>query len=421
MRKRPGRGIAGGKDKARIALETRQVKDERPLSEMKPEWRKTAESHGFTARDVKKILEQRRPELAPRRAEAIIADAINKAIAKHASEQAHFSKQDLVTEVCVATVTRGIDPRAIRARVEDTLRDGRFVSLGRHREQDRYATKEMYQAIESRAIEAAERLGARHTRVVSERRVEKAIAKEPRLNEGQREAIRTVCRGPDLTLLVGPPGSGKSTLFEVARKAIENQGGNVIGLAPSNLRRGELEKSSGITSYTVHRFLYDRERTVLDAAKHHAKMVMRTALGLPTWKPPKLEINRRTTIIIDECAMVDNEKLGRALAHAEKAGCRVVLVGDHRQLPAVGGPGGLFRELTERARPEQKAALTEIVRQRETWAREAIVQVGQGEAAAALKTYEEKGRLHVAPTRADAERRLIELWKGAAPTTHETT
>ena len=99
--------------------------------------------------------------LRRRRAEAIIADAINKAIAKHASEQAHFSKQDLVTEVCVATVTRGIDPCAIRARVEDTLRDGRFVSLGRHREQDRYATKEMYQAIESRAIEAAERLGAR--------------------------------------------------------------------------------------------------------------------------------------------------------------------------------------------------------------------------------------------------------------------
>ena len=257
--------------------------------------------------------------------------------------------------------------------------------------------------------------------MVSERRVEKAIAKEPRLNEGQREAIRTVCRGPDLTLLVGPPGSGKSTLFEVVRKAIENQGGNVIGLAPSNRAVRELEKSSGITSYTVHRFLYDRERTVLDAAKHHATMVMRTALGLPTWKPPKLEINRRATIIIDECAMVDNEKLGRALAHAEKAGCRVVLVGDHRQLPAVGGPGGLFRELTERARPEQKAALDG-----DSAAAGDLGQGGHcpgwpGRGGRALKTYEEKGRLHVAPTRADADAGLSNSGKARVPTTHETT
>ena len=58
---------------------------------------------------------------------------------------------------------------------------------------------------------------------------------------------------------------------------------------------------------------------------------------------PTLDINRRTTIIIDECAMADNDKLGRALVqHAEKAGCRVVLVGDERQLAAI-GPGGLFR------------------------------------------------------------------------------
>ena len=139
-------------------------------------------------------------------------------------------------------------------------------------------------------------------------------------------------------------------------------------------------------------------------------MLARAALGLPTWKQPKLEINRRTTIIIDECAMVDNDKLGRALAHAEKAGCRVVLVGDQRQLAAV-GPGGLFSECCHRARDEQKTALTEIVRQREAWAREAIQQMGRGETAKALKAFDEHGRLHVLPTRDETERRLVACWK----------
>ena len=90
----------------------------------------------------------------------------------------------------------------------------------------------------------------------------------------------------------------------------------------------------------------------------------------------------------------------------------MVLVGDHRQLPAI-GPGGLFRELWARAHDEQKTVLTEIVRQREAWAREAIHQVGQGEAQAALATYKERGQLHVLPTREDAERELVEGWMRA--------
>jgi ATP-dependent exoDNAse (exonuclease V) alpha subunit len=139
-------------------------------------------------------------------------------------------------------------------------------------------------------------------------------------------------------------------------------------------------------------------------------MVARAALGLPTWKPPKLDITRRTTLIVDEAVMVDNDKLARALRHAEKAGCRVVLAGDPKQLASI-GQGGLFREIYERARDEQKTTLTKIVRQGESWAREAIHQVGQGDAAQALKTFAENGRLHVAPTRDDAERRLIERWK----------
>ena len=108
--------------------------------------------------------------------------------------------------------------------------------------------------------------------------------------------------------------------------------------------------------------------------------------------------------------MVDNDKLGRALAYAEKAGCRVVLVGDQRQLAAI-GQGGLFSDCFVRARAEQKTALTEIVRQREAWAREAIQQIGRGETAKALKTFDEHGRLHVLPTRDETERRLVECWK----------
>ena len=58
------RGVGGGAAKAYVALETRRAKDERPLSEMEPEWRKTAASYGFTERHAQQILRHQRP--APR-------------------------------------------------------------------------------------------------------------------------------------------------------------------------------------------------------------------------------------------------------------------------------------------------------------------------------------------------------------------
>ena len=400
------RGVGGGAAKAYVALETRRAKDERPLSEMEPEWRKTAASYGFTEHHVQQILSQPRQALTPDQTAKIIDAAIENAVKSLTSQQAHFSKNDLLRDAFVATVAQGIAPQQIHDRVEETLKQERFVDLGQGQ---RFTTKEIFHEVEQKALETAERLGEKTSRTVRDRTIAREIAREPRLNDGQKAAIQTVCRGPDLTYIQGPPGSGKSTLFEVARRAIEKDASNVIGLTPSNraarsLRKTQASRASPCTASSTTRS--GRSST----PPNTTGKCWRAALGLPTWNQPKLEINRRTTIIIDECAMVDNDKLGRALAHAEKAGCRVVLVGDQRQLAAV-GPGGLFSECCHRARDDQKTALTEIVRQREAWAKEAIQQMGRGETAKALKAFDEHGRLHVLPTRDETERRLVACWK----------
>ena len=61
-------------------------------------------------------------------------------------------------DVCIATVADGIAPRKIHERVEETLREERFLSLGRYRDQERFTTQEIFHDIEARAIEAAEKL-----------------------------------------------------------------------------------------------------------------------------------------------------------------------------------------------------------------------------------------------------------------------
>ena len=138
-------------------------------------------------------------------------------------------------------------------------------------------------------------------------------------------------------------------------------------------------------------------------------MIVRAAFGLKTWKPPKIEINKRTTIVVDECSMADNEKLKKVLDHAQRNGCRVVLLGDQRQLPAI-QQGGLFREIYERAAPAREGKALKNVRQREAWTKGAIESFGRGEIRAALQAYRDRGFMHVEKTRAEAMDRTVQKW-----------
>lgn len=71
------------------------------------------------------------------------------------------------------------------------------------------------------------------------------------------------------------------------------------------------------------------------------------------------------------------------------AGAKIILVGDRQQLQAIGAGPGL--DLVTRA--VEAARVSDIVRQREPWAREAITEFGQGRAAEALARFAERDLL----------------------------
>ena len=146
-----------------------------------------------------------------------------------------------------------------------------------------------------------------------------------------------------------------------------------------------------------------------DTARH-PPMLVRAAFAFSTWRPATLDIDRRTTI--PRRVFHGGQRQVKPRGRAGRAGR--LPRGAGRRPPAWQppvGPGGLFHELFLRARPEQKTVLTEIIRQREAWAREAVEQIGRGEPAEVRRANEPAGRRNVPPTRDDAERRLIERWR----------
>ena len=71
--------------------------------------------------------------------------------------------------------------------------------------------------------------------------------------------------------------------------------------------------------------------------------------------------------MVDEAGMVGSRAVSRVIAQADRAGAKVVLVGDPEQLQPI-GPGAAFRAVTERT---GYAELGEIRRQREDWQKDA--------------------------------------------------
>ncbi|HEV2760626.1 MAG TPA: AAA family ATPase, partial [Acidimicrobiales bacterium] len=113
-------------------------------------------------------------------------------------------------------------------------------------------------------------------------------------------------------------------------------------------------------------------------------------------------------VILDEAAMTDDAALLRLLQAAGDAGAKVVMVGDHRQLGAVGSGGG-FEALVCRYGAAVHV-LEDNVRQRDVATRAALEQLRAGDVAKAVASYARSGCIWTAPDRAGALEATVAGW-----------
>ena len=260
-----------------------------------------------------------------------------------------------------------------------------LVELGKDaRGEDRFTTHEMIEA-EQRLHRAAELMAERKRHeVVDADRQAALLRAEQRglvLSGEQADALAHVTDGPDLGVVVGHAGTGKSAMLGVAREACEAAGYEVRGVALSGIAAENLESGSGIASRTI-------------ASMEHG------------WHQGRDLLTSRDVLVIDEAGMVGTLQLERVLSHAADAGAKVVLVGDLQQLQAIEA-GAAFRSIHER---HGGAEIGEVRRQREDWQREATRDLANGKSGTALEAYRSHGMVHEAQTREQARADLIDRW-----------
>lgn len=374
---RVGRSGAKAAEVANFA--TREKKELRPREELIAEWQQIGRDHHWSTKELSWLLHGSFPA---RKLEGEKSAASIEAMAKLTTHESHFSLRQILQAVAECCQGRGLGADMALELSERILRSPELVRLCEYRGELQFTTKEIL-ALERKVVTAAFEMQARRTFPPEGQQLfEQAVAKHLHLGKEQREALRHLCMTKGgIALIQGMAGTGKSTLFAVAREVWEQQGLKVHGAALSGKAAKGLSDATGIPSATVHRTL--------------------SAL-----RSKSLCLDHNSVLVLDEASMVGTRQLAHMVAACFQTGATLVLCGDPRQLQAI-ELGGLFAELSRRL---ETSELNEIHRQRDPWARQAVKNFAFGHAREAMLPYQQRGLVTETDNRPTAQDRLITDW-----------
>ncbi len=336
------RETASARQLEMAALQTRQAKGSLDRAALHAEWREHAQAVAL--------------DFTPRAAPSLLRNPADEA--EQASQAVRFATAHLMERSAVvprmdierAALERGVGHthlEAIRSAIEQAVDQGELI-----RNRERYTTPGAQQR--EREIMAMEVAGRGQVAPLMARETVQAVLEGSRLNPDQKGVVEHVMTSSDRVIGVqGGAGTGKTTALRSVRELAETKGLTLVGMAPSKGAARELA-GSGMDSQTL----------AWHATKNYA--------GL----------DARTLVVLDEAGMVSARDMHGLLTAADKAGARVVLVGDVQQLKAVEA-GKPFAQL--QVAGMACAELREIQRQQDPQLKTAVELAAAGEVPASLQ------------------------------------
>jgi conjugative relaxase-like TrwC/TraI family protein len=299
-----------------------------------------------------------------------------------------------VTRAVASALPASTSVDVVEAMVQRVLASPAVVALGSHSSQlmasrtdcrvigdgGRTYTSRSLLALEERLIEQIVRGVDARVGVLDRGRVDNAVSRST-LGDDQASAVTSLAASGDrIAVLVGRAGTGKTHTLGTIRMLYEDAGCTVIGLAPSARAARELEAGAGIGATTLARHLVEQR-----------------------------DIDASTMVVVDEAGMAAVRDLSRVVDQVTRVGAKLILVGDHHQLPEVAAGGG-FRAALD-VLGDRVVELTVNRRQQATWEQMALDQLRHGDVAAAFAAYRAHGRVVLDNDRVELRARAVADWK----------
>ncbi len=386
------------------ARATRDIKRHTGVDELMPRWQAELAEIGWPVERLIEALDAARAAgtgVAPPLTEAEIAQTTAELMDPDGPFIARgkvFTRTRLTAEV--APLLYGHDPAELDGVLDRIIASELvtpLIGVARAIEQPYTATAVL--ATEHTIANCIERLINRDGPQLDPVRVLAAIAAKQdeiraELSDGQYAAVNAICTsGRAVDVVVGIAGSGKTTALDAATTALEDAGYRVIGTATSGQAARTLGDAAGIEARTMRSLMWQLD---------HGGIVL----------------DRDAVVILDEAGMTADADMARLVLAVEAAGAKVVIVGDDRQLSAV-GPGGALHQ-TLAAHPHVVTTLTENMRQRDPAERDALLELRAGDLDQALRFYAENQRITYLPKRTLVLGAMVDAWATDTDAGHDT-
>jgi conjugative relaxase-like TrwC/TraI family protein len=378
-------GLSGIKASSAAAVATRAPKDHSESEQsVYQRWARELAEQGVGERQLAEVCrgERGRPASAQKVRQVMEELASREGLTEQAST---FTRAEVVDALAKRLPVAPSAQQALTQAEEaaDRFLAERAVRVGSDRRLgvDRFSTPELL-ALERQLVDGAADRADQGCAVVRPEVIRQVLDRHATAGEDQTAMLRDLTQGgAGVAVVVGRAGSGKTWALGVTREAFELDGYQVLGCAPTGIATIGLADEGFTDARTVDRLLLDlgKGRTELDA---------------------------RTVLVVDEAAIVATRKLAPLLAHADRAGAKVVLVGDDRQFASIQAGGG-FRALRLRLGASE---LTVNRRQVEAWEQRAIDDIRAGNLEQAIAAYAEHDRIQAFEARDDRDRALASDW-----------
>ena len=185
------------------------------------------------------------------------------------------------------------------------------------------------------------------------------------LSEDQKKGVLNGLVHP-VSVLTGLPGTGKSTSLKAVVRILQDASVSFLLCAPTGIAAKRMEEVTGATAFTIHRAFgakggSSKNQNAYSGVKESGELVDSDSES--TWESSPDNPYPASVVIVDESSMVDQHLMYRILSCTSPE-CRIMLVGDHAQLPSV-GPGNVLRDIIQ-SECVPVVRLTEIFRQQDT-------------------------------------------------------
>ena len=162
------------------------------------------------------------------------------------------------------------------------------------------------------------------------------------LGSGQAEAVAAVSGAKVLEVVIGPAGTGKTTMLAVAKGRLDAQGREMLVVAPTLKAAQVAGAEVGADGASLSKLLYENGWR-WDELGRFSRLVPGEVDPVAGWfyQGPGVgwALSPRSVIVVDEAGLMTVDQANALIDLAASSGAAVRLVGDPRQLGAVGRGG----------------------------------------------------------------------------------